>query len=96
LLQSNRLDLSFELINLTREPQENTMSKIITTVEDALNEIEQNSAITHSALYDTNLFEIAQVGLQRLMHQNMTAVAQLRMTLTVTSLMLELVDDRAA
>ena len=72
------------------------MSKIISTVEDALNEIEQNSAITHSALYDTNLFEIAQVGLQRLMQANITAVAQLRNTLAATILVMELVDDLAA
>jgi hypothetical protein len=65
-------------------------------VEEVLNRIAENSAVVHSAMYDLNLFELAQLGVQRLMNENTLAVAALRETLPVEIMVLDLVDDQQA
>jgi hypothetical protein len=66
------------------------------SVEDALNRIAENSAVVQSAMYDKIMFEAAQLGLQRLMQENITAINGLRETLPVEVLTLDLLDDQQA
>jgi hypothetical protein len=65
-------------------------------VEDALNQLEENSAIIQSALYDPDCSSPSLTGLQRLMQENMNTVHKLRRTLPATVMFLLLFDEDTA
>ena len=66
------------------------------TVEDIINRIAENSAVVQSAMHDECLLELAQLGLQRLMYENIQATSALRETLPIEVLVLDVVDDQTA
>jgi hypothetical protein len=65
-------------------------------VENALKILEQNSAVTFSAMYDPNLADASELGVQRLMSENITVINSLRNVLPANVLFLELDEGNSA